>query len=151
MSRAGAMIDDILAKVEAVRPDATLSDQERIISKLDFKELPICMVFAPVLAVSLAEYRQREETTTFALAYVQEFGETDNPQRSLLDTAEAISEGIWDGNAIDTDAAGYFAHVTRFDIGKSSENAARWALVMEVTFETMDAADSAFALVEDPD
>ena len=149
MSRAGAMIDHILSKVKSVRPDAKRTDQERIITNLDSAELPLCMVFAPSWVPTLEDFKQRAEVTTFTVAYVQSFQDTENPLRSLLDTAEAIVEEIWDGNAIDTDAAGYFAQVSRWEIGKSHENADRWALVMEVTFDTMDAADSAFALTED--
>ena len=148
MSRAGAMIDYVLDKIETVRPKAKREPNERVVANLGDEELPIYMVSALLWNGSLIEFKQRDETTTFEVAYVQDFQATEDPVRSLLDTAEAIVEEIWDGNAIDTDAAGFFAHVSAYDIRTSHENATRWALVMVIEVSTMDAVDSAFSLTE---
>lgn len=148
MSRAGAMIDYVLDKIEAVRPNAKREPNERVVANLGDEELPMYMVSALLWNGPLIEFKQRDETTVFEVAYVQDFQAVDDPIRSLLDTAEAIVEEIWDGNALDTDAAGYFAHVSAYDIRTSHELATRWALVMQIEFLTMDAADSAFALTE---
>ena len=150
MSRAGAMLDYIKKRVKLVRPNVDTTDKAKIVAKMQSDELPLCMIYAAAYTADLIEFRQREEDTRFAVSYVQEFDlETESPVRSLADTAEAIGESIWDGNALDTDAAGYFARVANWEIMRSSEKATRWALVMEVVFETMDAVDSAFALAED--
>jgi hypothetical protein len=142
------MLDYVQAKVVLARPKTPTSDKERVIVKLEDHELPLCMVYAPGWSTSEIEFKQRDETTTFTLAYVQAFQENESPNRSLMDTAEAITEQIWDANVLDTDAAGYFAQVTAWDIGKSRDNADRYALIMQVEFKTMDAVDSAFALTE---
>ncbi len=148
MSRAGAMIDLVLAHVTSARPVAKQSDRVRNVTTLKTDELPLCMVYGASGVSPLIDHKQRDETTSFALVYVQDFDGTKEPVRDLLDTKEAIEDAIWDGNIIDTDAAGYFAHMAEWDIRESLDTVGRWALVAQIEFSSTDLVDSAFDDIE---
>ena len=143
------MIDYVAGKVEGVVAGVLVSDNEIPLDSVKDSQLPFCMIHAVSGEDTLIDFKQREEVTSMTVSFVDKFDATDKPLRSLLDTHQLIKEAIWDGNAIDTDAAGFFAYMTGWGTGKPEPSSDRHVLQFEVVFETMDAADSAFALVED--
>ena len=149
MSRAGALIDYLLGKVSDVVAGVNTTDVEQALDDLKDSELPFCLAWDWAKEQSLGDYKQRDETTTISLAYVQKASATKTSFRDVLDVAEDIEESIWDGNVLDTDGAGFFAYVSASATGKSEQFPDRYILLMEVTIESTDMADSAFALTED--
>ena len=157
MSRIGAMIEYALEKVvDAAANGVTglitkapsTSAEDRPVPGIGSEELPHCMAFDVSRETGLTEFRQREEVTTISLAYVAEFDSTQNPKSEMLAIEEKIEAEIWDGNVIDTDAAGFFAYISGFGLTKSETQAERRVLLFDVTFLTTDVEDSAFALTE---
>lgn len=150
MSRIGAMIEYALAKVVVATgmPASSTSKVERIALDIGNDELPFCFSFDATRDTTLGDYRQREETTSISLAYVDKFNATQDPLSLLLGIYEDIEGAIWDANVLDTDGAGFFAYTASFSIGKTEEKADRYSLLIEVVFETTDVEDSAFALTE---
>lgn len=148
MSRIGAMVNYTLGKVEAAVQGVHVSRIERPIDDIPDDELPYCQAYAVSRETSLGEFKQREEVTSISLLYVDHYDtEIKDTLLETLKVHEAIEKEIWDGNAIDTDAAGFFAYVALAGEGKHETMADRHVLVLEVIFETMDVEDSAFALV----
>jgi hypothetical protein len=153
MSRTGAMIDYVLAKVrdaEVFGRTVTTSRLEVAIEEIPGAKLPYCMAWGVARETTLDEYRQRTEVTAISIAYVRDFGKDEVPLTEMLNSHELIEKEIWDGNVDDTDAAGFFAYVSLMSVEKAEGEGSRHVLVMEVIFETTDVEDSAFALEEDP-
>lgn len=152
MSDRGAMIDYLLAKVAAVRPDSKRFGRQVNIKKRASNELPACAIFAPAWRTDLVEFRQKKTANSFILVWVEEFPSGDSEEeaalRDLLDTAQAIERAIWDANTEDTDAKGYFAYVASGDLRSSSESSTRHGFVMEVVIDTVDIEDGGFVLKE---
>ena len=147
MSRTGAMVDYVKTKILDISPEATVTDIEQTLDAIDDKDLPFCVITSVIPVRTLIAFRQREETTTMLVEYVDKYP-VKNGIRESFDTAELLEEAIWDGNLLDTDAAGYFAWVPQWNLELSDSHAERVAIIMQVQFDTMDAVDSAFALTE---
>ena len=148
MSRAGAMLDHVNTRVKLVRPKTSFKRKKRVVSQLDDTELPILMFLGDLYTPTLIKYHQREEADVFQFLYVEKFKDTDDAERLILATREAIVESIWDANVLDTAGAGYSGWVSSAEVVFSTESADRWAIQIEVTFDTTDAVDSAFSLTE---
>lgn len=148
MSRLGAMVDYVFSKVDGVFPEIKKTILDRSIDDIPVDELPICIISEQVPQMELLDFRQRDQSAPMLVTVVMKFS-TGDLIRQAWDKAELIEEAIWDGNASDTDAAGFFAYVTQWNHEMSGTHADRIVILMNVVFDTTDAVDSAFSLVED--
>lgn len=149
MSRIGAMVNYTLGKVEAAVQGVHVSRIERPIVEILNEMLPYCQAYDVSGDISPGDFKQREEVTSISLLYVNRYDiETHDSLLETLQVKQDIEKEIWDGNVIDTDAAGFFAYMSAFGEGRTEPKSDRHLLVMEVIFETMDMEDSASALVE---